>query len=126
MARGRSNVRYARYCGAARGGRRGMLRGDTGRLMNAQTSGFRAGCREQAGLAIVAFGRLWSWYAPGGRNRIPVRTGCLIFAPFITFTVAAAGGRLADGRDADPDLCPGNGRTGRRVLPGSAPEGAAL
>jgi hypothetical protein len=55
--------------------------------MNAQTSGFRAGCREQAGLAIVAFGRLWSRYAPGGRNRILLRTGCLIFAPFITLTV---------------------------------------
>ena len=55
--------------------------------MNAQTSGFRAGCREQAGLAIVAFGHLWSRYAPGGRNRILLRTGCLIFAPFITLFV---------------------------------------
>jgi hypothetical protein len=56
-------------------------------MVNAQTSGFRAGCREQAGLAIVAFGRLWSRYAPGGRNRILLRTGCLIFAPFITLTM---------------------------------------
>jgi hypothetical protein len=55
--------------------------------MNAQTSGFRAGWREQAGLAIVAFGRLWSRYAPGGRNRILLRTGCLVFAPFITLTM---------------------------------------
>jgi multisubunit Na+/H+ antiporter MnhG subunit len=55
--------------------------------MSAQTSGFRAGCREQAGLAIVAFGRLWSRYAPGGRNRILLRAGCLIFAPFITLFV---------------------------------------
>jgi hypothetical protein len=55
--------------------------------MNAQTSGFRAACREQAGLAIVAFGRLWSRYAPPGRSRILVRTGCLIFAPFITMTM---------------------------------------
>jgi hypothetical protein len=55
--------------------------------MNAQTSGFRAGCREQAGLAIVAFGRLWSRYAPGGRNRILLRTGCLIFAPFLPLTM---------------------------------------
>jgi hypothetical protein len=52
-----------------------------------QTSGFRAGCREQAGLALVAFGRFWSRYAPGGRNRILLRTGCLIFAPFITLTM---------------------------------------
>jgi hypothetical protein len=55
--------------------------------MNAQTSGFRAACREQAGLALVAFSRLWGRYAPGGRNRILVRTGCLIFAPFITLTM---------------------------------------
>jgi hypothetical protein len=66
----------------------GMLEGPhCGRLMNAQAIGFRAGCREQAGLAIVAFGRLWSRYAPGGRNRILLRTGCLIFAPFITLTM---------------------------------------
>jgi hypothetical protein len=58
-----------------------MLRGHTGRLMSAQTSGgFRAGCREQAGLALVAFGHFWSRYAPGGRNRILLRTGCLIVA----------------------------------------------
>jgi hypothetical protein len=55
--------------------------------MSAQTSGFRAGCREQAGLAIVVFGRLWSRYAPSGRGRIVLRTGCLIFAPFITLFV---------------------------------------
>jgi hypothetical protein len=55
--------------------------------MNTQASRFRAACREQAGLAIVAFGRLWSRYAPGGRNRILLRTGCLIFAPFITLTM---------------------------------------
>jgi hypothetical protein len=64
-----------------------MLRGHTGRMMNAQTSGFRAACREQAGLAIVAFGRLWRRYAPPGRSRTLVRTGCLIFAPFITMTM---------------------------------------
>jgi hypothetical protein len=55
--------------------------------MNARASGFRAGCREQAGLALVALGRLWSRYAPGGRNRILVRAGCLVFAPFLTFTL---------------------------------------
>jgi hypothetical protein len=64
-----------------------MLRGHTGRLMNAQTSGFRAGCREQAGLALLALSRFWSRYAPGERNRILVRTGCLIFAPFLTMTM---------------------------------------
>src|SRR5450631_3260257 len=68
----------------------------SGRLMNTQASRFRAACREQAGLAIVAFGRLWSRYAPGGRNRILLRTGCLIFAPFITLTMwFLQGGRLA-------------------------------
>ena len=56
-------------------------------MVNAQASGFRAGCREQAGLALLTFSRFWSRYAPGGRNRILVRTGCLIFAPFLTFTV---------------------------------------
>jgi hypothetical protein len=55
--------------------------------MTSQASGFRAGCREQAGLAIVAFGRFWRRYSPGGRNRIVLRTGCLVFAPFITLTV---------------------------------------
>jgi hypothetical protein len=55
--------------------------------MNAQTTGFRAGCREQAGLAMVAFGRLWSRYAPKGRGRIALRAGCLLFAPFITLTM---------------------------------------
>ncbi len=54
--------------------------------MNAP-NGFRAGCREQAGLAIVAFSRLWSRYAPGGRNRVLLRAGCLLFAPFITLFV---------------------------------------
>jgi hypothetical protein len=63
-----------------------MLRGHTGRLMNAQT-GFRAECREQAGLAMAAFGHFWSRYAPGGRNRILLRAGCLIFAPLATLTV---------------------------------------
>jgi hypothetical protein len=51
--------------------------------MNAQTSGFRAGCREQAGLAIVAFGHFWSRYAPGGRNRIPRMGSRPICAPLL-------------------------------------------
>jgi hypothetical protein len=55
--------------------------------MSAQTSGFRAACREQAGLAMSVFARLWGRYAPKGRGRIALRTGCLIFAPFITLFV---------------------------------------
>jgi hypothetical protein len=52
--------------------------------MNAQTSGFRATCREQAGLAMSFFARFWSRYAPPGRARLGFRLGCLLFAPFIT------------------------------------------
>jgi hypothetical protein len=52
-----------------------------------QVRGFRSGCREQAGLALVAFARFWSRYAPRGRNRILLRIGCLLFAPFITLFV---------------------------------------
>jgi hypothetical protein len=55
--------------------------------MNAQASGFRAACREQAGLAMTAFARFWGRYAPKGRGRIALRAGCLIFAPFITLTM---------------------------------------
>ena len=55
--------------------------------MNAQTSGFRAACREQAGLAWSVFARFMGRYAPSGRGRIVLRTGCLVFAPFITLTV---------------------------------------
>jgi hypothetical protein len=55
--------------------------------MSAQPSGFRAGCREQAGLAWSLFVRFMGRYAPGGRNRILLRTVCLIFAPFITLTM---------------------------------------
>jgi hypothetical protein len=55
-------------------------------MMNAP-NGFRAGCREQAGLAMQAFARFWGRYAPKGRNRIILRTGCLLFAPFITLFV---------------------------------------
>ena len=49
--------------------------------MSAQTSGFRAACREQAGLAMSVFARFWGRYAPKGRGRIALRAGCLIFAP---------------------------------------------
>jgi hypothetical protein len=55
--------------------------------MNAQTSGFRAACREQAGLAMSVFARFWGRYAPKGRGRIALRAGCLLFAPFITLFV---------------------------------------
>jgi hypothetical protein len=55
--------------------------------MSAQTSGFRAACREQAGLAMTAFARFWGRYAPKGRGRIALRAGCLLFAPFITLGV---------------------------------------
>jgi hypothetical protein len=56
--------------------------------MNAQTSGFRAGCREQAGLAWGLLVRFMGRYAPKGRGRIALRVGCLLFAPFITLTVS--------------------------------------
>jgi hypothetical protein len=46
--------------------------------------GFRAACREQAGLAWSLFARFWGRYAPKGRGRIALRAGCLLFAPFIT------------------------------------------
>ena len=49
--------------------------------MSTQTSGFRAACREQAGLAMTAFARFWGRYAPKGRGRIALRAGCLLFAP---------------------------------------------
>jgi hypothetical protein len=55
--------------------------------MSAQTSGFRAACREQAELAMTAFARFWGRYAPQGRGRIALRAGCLLFAPFITLFV---------------------------------------
>ncbi len=55
--------------------------------MNAQPSGFRAGCREQAGLAMSVFARFMGRYAPEGRGRIALRVGCLLFAPFITLFV---------------------------------------
>jgi hypothetical protein len=61
--------------------------GHTGRLMNARASGFRAGCREQAGLAWGVLAGLWRDYAPKGRGRIALRVGCLLFAPFITLLV---------------------------------------
>jgi hypothetical protein len=51
--------------------------------MSTQTSGFRAACREQAGLAMSFFARFWGRYAPPGRARL----GCLLFAPFITLFV---------------------------------------
>jgi hypothetical protein len=51
------------------------------------TEGFRAGCREQAGLACGLFARFWERYAPKGRGRIALRAGCLLFAPFITLFV---------------------------------------
>lgn len=55
--------------------------------MSAQTSGFRAACREQAGLAMSLFARFWGRYAPKGRGRLALRAGCLLFAPFITLFV---------------------------------------
>jgi hypothetical protein len=55
--------------------------------MTTQTSGFRAGCREQGGFAMSAFAGLWSRYAPPGRARLGFRLGCLLFAPFITLLV---------------------------------------
>jgi hypothetical protein len=62
--------------------------------MSAQASGFRAACREQAGLAMTAFARFWGRYAPKGRGRIALRAGCLIFAPFITLFVWLAQGMI--------------------------------
>jgi hypothetical protein len=62
--------------------------------MSAQTTGFRAACREQAGLAMSAFARFWGRYAPKGRGRIALRAGCLLFAPFITLFVWMAQGLI--------------------------------
>lgn len=61
--------------------------GHTGRVMNAQTGGFRAACRGQAGLAMSALAGLWRHYAPPGRARVGFRLGCLLFAPFVTLFV---------------------------------------
>jgi hypothetical protein len=36
---------------------------------------------------MTAFVGLWRHYAPGGRRRLAVRVGCLLFAPFITLFV---------------------------------------
>jgi|GEM_PF-7046259 hypothetical protein len=62
--------------------------------MSAQATGFRAACREQAGLAMTAFARFWGRYAPNGRGRIALRAGCLLFAPFITLFVWMAQGLI--------------------------------
>jgi hypothetical protein len=56
-------------------------------MVGAQMSGFRAGCREQAGFALGVLAGLWRHYAPKGRGRIALRIGCLIFAPFVTLLV---------------------------------------
>jgi hypothetical protein len=50
--------------------------------MNA--TGFRAGCREQAGLAIHVLGSWLGRYAPKGTGRVMVRGGCLLLFPFVT------------------------------------------
>jgi hypothetical protein len=63
--------------------------------MRAQTSGFRAACREQAGLAMSVFARFWGRYAPKGRGRIALRAGCLLFAPFITLFVWLVQGMIS-------------------------------
>lgn len=55
--------------------------------MNTQAIGFRAGCREQAGLAWGLLVRCMGRYAPKGRERLALRVGCLLFAPFITLLV---------------------------------------
>jgi hypothetical protein len=56
--------------------------------------GFRAGCREQAGMAMSAFVGLWGRFAPPGRARLGLRLGCLLFAPFITLLVWMAQGMI--------------------------------
>jgi hypothetical protein len=38
-------------------------------------------------MAMLALARLWRAYAPGGRGRVALRVGCLLFAPFITLFV---------------------------------------
>jgi hypothetical protein len=38
-------------------------------------------------MAMSAFAGLWRHYAPGGRRRLAVRVGCLLFATFITLFV---------------------------------------
>jgi hypothetical protein len=52
-------------------------------MVNAQTGGFRAGCREQAGLALAI---IWRWLNQKPRS-VALNVGCLLFAPFITLFV---------------------------------------
>jgi hypothetical protein len=48
-----------------------------------QAMGFRAGCREQAGLALAVIGH---WFTKKPRS-VALNVGCLLFAPFITLFV---------------------------------------
>ena len=48
---------------------------------------FRSACRAQAGAAMRFLGQWMGRFAPQGKGRIVVRTGCLIFFPFITLMV---------------------------------------
>jgi hypothetical protein len=50
-------------------------------------TGFRAGCREQAGFAMALLGQWMGRFAPKGNVRMGARVGCLILFPLITLFV---------------------------------------